>query len=140
MRIISLLVLVMSSVPAFAVDMVCEDQVSPTRFEFALINTWPEVRIQTGSKDCVGNGGFGFCVERGEDIVVGDDQVCGYRMNTNFECQTREFNNGRNHVIDTDCRFSGVKARLQVNGNGRGRIVCSRNGRVEQTWNYSSCN
>jgi hypothetical protein len=118
--------------------MVCENRLSPTRTEYADIFTFPEMRVVTGVKDCVGNGNFGFCIDNGRELVVGDDQVCGYRMNTRRECRTRESNDGRSWTIETDCPRARVRAVLQVS-RGRGRMVCMRNGRVEHSWRYSDC-
>jgi len=139
MRIIGVLLISLFTAPTFASNLVCERPISSNEVEYAVIDTWPEIRIFTGVKKCIGNGGFQFCVDNVQDVIASSNQVCGYSMNTQRECRSRDWYDGRTQVTEIDCARSRIRARVQTTSQGRARITCARNGRVERTWNFGEC-
>lgn len=140
MRVLGILLAAFVSFPTFAADILCHRELAPGRYSFASIDTWPEMLVYTGTKSCVGGGNVGLCFENVEDVIIDRNQVCGYRMNTEWECRSHRYYNGRTEVIETDCGRTRISARLEINDNGRGRMYCMRGNRVEKTWNLGTCN
>lgn len=140
MRLIMTVFCFVFSLSAFANDLVCERRTGPGKTEYTMVDTWPSFSAQIVSKECVGNGGVEFCVERTVANVANQGQICGYRMNVDWECRTRDVSdNHGNRSIETRCPRYGISARIQVNAAGQGRMACIRGNTVEHMWQLGSC-
>lgn len=124
---------------AFAAELECARRVSDSRTLFALIETRPIMRIQTGREDCVGRKGFEFCVIKRDAAIMSSTSVCDHEVNQRLDCETERWTEGfRTEVVETRC-VRGIRARLEVSRSGRGKLTCIRRGRVEKTLPLGEC-
>ena len=135
-----LLILSLFVSTAHAADIECERPINATRREFTVIEVWPVMRAQTGIKDCPVSGGLEICFTRGEDVIADYNEVCGYRVNNQYECRTRRWQDAnRTYLVETTCPSWNVRARLQILANGVGRMTCYTGNRVDRVWRLGQC-
>lgn len=140
MRFIGLALFIMSlGSSAFAADLECVRRVSDKRVNFAIIDMWPIMHVQTGREDCVGSSGFQFCVVNRDPAIMDSNTVCDHQVNQRSDCETEQWTEGfRTEVIETRC-IRGIRARLEVSRSGQGKLTCIRRGRVEKTLRLGEC-
>lgn len=140
MKIIGLFSFIAFSLPTFAADIVCEKQISPMQIEYTVVDLWPTFQAQSITRQCVGNGGMQLCIDQGRETIADANQLCGYRVNVRWECQTREWYDGRNNrFVDTRCPNRGISSRMQIRPNGDGKMTCMRGNFAEKTWRLGTC-
>jgi len=124
---------------ANAADVECEFPTAPNRYATTKMNLFPLLLVQFGTKTCTGTT-VKFCSERTEENVITSNRVCGYRIDQRWECQTREWNDGRgNHVVETHCPRWDVTAEVLIDRRGEGTLSCYNRNRVARRWRLGRC-
>jgi hypothetical protein len=124
---------------AYARNYECTRQINPNRTFFARIDAWQMMRVHTGVQDCVGAPGFQFCVTKNDAPLIDANTVCGHDVDQRWDCETRDWWEGRSDVVETRCARRGIRARLEISQNGQGRLTCYRRGTVEKSIRLGEC-
>ena len=138
MRLLALVIATLFINQAYATSYECSRQINPNRTFFAQIDVWQMMRVHTGVQDCVGGPGVHFCVTKNDPPLLDARTVCGHNVDQRWDCETRDWWEGRSDVVETRCAH-GIRARLEVTQDGRGRLTCFRRGVIEKTIRLGEC-
>jgi hypothetical protein len=138
MKFLTLWFLLVNASTAMA-DMQCRLQTSNSRVEYADIRSWPELTVQRWYEDCVYSGPVSFCRTGRLSVIADRFRLCGYQVNQFAQCQTHEGWDRSGRIVETRCPAYGLRAVIQVDRFGEGRLTCSRAGRIESRRRLGQC-